>query len=48
MLSTMGVLIVLAAALFIYRERASRRSNQVSLGRMSPQWIAEQRASKQS
>jgi len=48
MLSTIGVFVVLGAAIFIYRSRAPRRVNDVNLGRMSTQWIADQRGSKPS
>lgn len=46
MLSTFGVLVVLSAAILICYARLSRRVNEANLGRMSNQWIAENRAAK--
>lgn len=48
MLSTIGFVVVLSAAIFVYRAWMPRSMREASLGRMSTQWIAEHRASKTS
>jgi hypothetical protein len=48
MLSAIGVCVVLSAAIFAYKAWIPRRTREASLGRMSSQWIAENRTSKTS
>jgi hypothetical protein len=48
MLLTIGVVVMLSILVFLYWSRTPRHVHEVNLGRMSAQWIAEQRASKSS
>jgi hypothetical protein len=48
MLSAIGLLVVLSAAVFVYRALVPRGVHEASLGRMSTQWINEHRSSKTS
>ena len=46
MLTVIGALLLLSLVIFIYTVQAPR-SNDANMGRMSTQWIAEHRASKE-
>jgi hypothetical protein len=46
MLTVIGALLLISLVIFIYTVQAPR-SNDANLGRMSTQWIAEHRASKE-
>jgi hypothetical protein len=48
MLLAIGVFVLSAAILLVYRAQAPRSVPASNLGRMSTQWIAERRASKSS
>jgi hypothetical protein len=45
MLLTVGALLALAATVIVYRAFAPPRENPEGLGRMSQQWLVENRAS---
>lgn len=45
MLLTVGALIALAATVIVYRALTPPRANPEGLGRMSQQWLVENRAS---